>query len=120
MNRKIKILLIFFVAVVAVAFWPTKKAQAFNLARFDSQSVPSSVYVGQTFNVSVTLTNTGTDTWTCCSGNAYRLGVENAAYDHWGLIRVDVSGSVATSQQYTFTFTATAPATAGTYGFQWR
>lgn len=88
-------------------------------AQFISMSVPAQMYVGQPYQVSVTMRNTGVTTWT--SEQAHRLGSQ-APQDtlRWGLGRVALTSPVTPGAQVTFTFTVTAPSTAGTYSFQWR
>jgi hypothetical protein len=88
---------------------------------FVSQSVPSSLAVGQTTSVSVTMKNTGTATWS--EAALYRLGSWNPQDNFtWGTNRVLISGgqTVPPNGNRTFTFNITAPATPGTYNFQWR
>jgi len=87
-------------------------------AAFVSQNVPSAMTVGQTYSVSVTMSNTGNTTWT--SGNYY-LGSQNPQGNTtWGLNRVNLSTTVAPSAQTTFSINITAPSTPGTYNFQWQ
>ncbi len=86
---------------------------------FVSQSVPTSMVAGQTYSVSVTLKNSGTNTWVT---NEYRLGSMNPQDNtRWGLNRVNVPAgtSVLPGANHTFTFNVTAPSTAGNYNFQW-
>ena len=86
---------------------------------FVSQSVPSTMVVGESYQVSVTMFNTSSTTWT--SAQLYRLGSQDPQDNTtWGFNRVGLPGSVAPGQQVTFTFTFTAPAWPGTYNFQWR
>jgi hypothetical protein len=90
-----------------------------NAATFVGQSVPSTMVAGQSYQVSVTMRNTGVTTWT--SAQLYRLGSQYPQDNGiWGLGRVGVPGPVAPGQQVTFNFTVTAPANVGTYHFQWR
>jgi len=99
----------------------TYPALAANDAEFISQTVPSSMTVGQSYSVSVTMKNTGTTSWTA-AGN-YRLGSQNPQDNwNWGNNRAYLSAgdSIAPGQSKTFSFTITAPATPGTYNFQWR
>jgi RHS repeat-associated protein len=99
-------------------FAPTAQAQPYQ-ARFVTQNVPATMIAGQQYAVTVTMLNTGTDTWTQAA--AYRLGSQNGQDNlTWGLGRVDVPTSVGPSQLVTFSFLVTAPATPGTYNFQWR
>jgi RHS repeat-associated protein len=90
-------------------------------ASYVSEStIPTSMVAGQTAAVSVTMTNTGTATWTSGGANPYRLGSLNS--NNWGLLvpgRVEVPTSVAPNASVTFNFTITAPSTPGTYQFGW-
>src|ERR1019366_10474146 len=84
-------------------------------------SVPTQMVAGGSYTVSVTFTNTGTNTWTPDSN--YRLGSQNPRDNGvWGMGRVGLNAgeSIASGQQKTFTWTVTAPAVAGSYNFQWR
>jgi len=90
-------------------------------AQFVSQSVPSTLTVGEQRSVTVTMKNTGTATWT--RGGGYKLGSENPRDNFtWGFNRVWLSSgeSIAQGQQKSFTFTITAPSSPGSYNFQWR
>jgi RHS repeat-associated protein len=90
-----------------------------NGAQFISQSVAQTMVAGQSYSVSVTMKNTGSNTWTTASH--HNLGSQNAQDNTtWGMGRVGLPFSVASGSQATFTSTLTAPATSGTYNFQWR
>jgi RHS repeat-associated protein len=91
-----------------------------NNATFVSQSVPTTMNAGQQYNVSVTMYNSGTKTWTAT--DQHRLGAQNPQDNKtWGFSRVNLPAtSVAPGQSATFNFTVTAPSTPGTYNFQWR
>jgi RHS repeat-associated protein len=90
-----------------------------NGAQFISQSVPQMMTAGQSYSVSITMKNTGSNTWT--TANHYNLGSQNAQDNTtWGTARVALPSSVVSGSQVTFNFTVTAPATSGTYNFQWR
>ncbi len=88
-------------------------------AEFVSWAVPESMGTGGIYPVSLTMRNTGTNTWT--AGELYRLGsvgpVDNVAF---GANRVLLPGPVAPGQTATFAFNARAPRTPGRYDFQWR
>jgi RHS repeat-associated protein len=74
---------------------------------------------GQSYNVSVTMRNTGTNTWTASS--LYRLGSQNPQDNvTWGVGRIELPTSVAPTSSVTFNFIVTAPSAPGTYNFQWR
>jgi thermolysin len=89
-------------------------------ATFISQSVPTSMTTGQSYNVSVTMRNSGTTTWT---SDVYRLSSQNPQDNSvWGFYRVYLPAgtTVPPGSDYTFYFTVTAPSMAGSYNFQWR
>ncbi|MDE2026410.1 MAG: carbohydrate binding domain-containing protein, partial [Patescibacteria group bacterium] len=86
---------------------------------FVSQSVPTSMVAGQSYSVSITMTNNGARDWTASSG--YYLGSQNPQGNTtWGISQVPMPVTISYTQTGTFTFTVTAPATAGTYNFQWQ
>jgi hypothetical protein len=88
---------------------------------FIFQSVPASMVAGQSYAVSVTMQNTGANTWTWA--NAYKLGSWNPRDNFtWGFNRVylPTNVSVLSGAQWTFSFTVRAPSTPGSYAFQWR
>ena len=83
------------------------------------QTVPAFMDAGQSYLVSVTMQNNGSNTWT--QAEAYRLGSQNPQDNMiWGLNRVELPASVPQGGQVTFTFYVTAPSVGGTYNFQWR
>ncbi len=87
-----------------------------NAAQFISQSVPSSMVTGQVYPVSVTMKNTGTNTWT--SAAAYSLGSQNPISNStWGANRFALPASVAPGATATISINVTAP-TPGSYNFQ--
>ncbi|GAB3468147.1 hypothetical protein GCM10027321_36270 [Massilia terrae] len=88
-------------------------------AQITGLSIPASMNPGSTYNVSVTLQNTGNVTWSQASG--YRLG-STSPDDNltWGLKRVEMPVStVAPGSSTTFNFQVTAPTTGGSYLFDW-
>lgn len=94
-------------------------APSTNNSVFVSQSVPSLMYTGQTYPVTITLRNTGTTTWATAN---YRLGSQNpqnnTTWDADG--RIALPSSVAPNATVTFSFNVVAPPTGGSYNFQWR
>ena len=88
-----------------------------NAALFMAQGVPSAMTTGQTYNVSVAVLNTGSETWTQAGG--YRL-VSNTPGVNWGVSNAPLPATVAPGGAATFSFTVTAPATPGYDAFQWR
>ncbi|HEY9284075.1 MAG TPA: NBR1-Ig-like domain-containing protein, partial [Pyrinomonadaceae bacterium] len=94
-------------------------AQGANGAAFFSQSVPTTMSAGQTYNVSVTMTNTGQTTWS--AANSHRLGSQTPTDNTvWRLSRVQLPTSVLPGEKVTIPFTVTAPTVAKSYTFQWR
>jgi C1A family cysteine protease len=88
-------------------------------ARFASQSVPETLLVGQGQDVTVTMRNLGTETWT--PGAQYRLGsLSPPNNQRWGLTRVELPGTIVPGQAVTFAFHVTAPTSPGTAVFRWR
>ncbi len=84
-------------------------------AAFVGQSVPASMIAGRPYHVSVTMTNTGTNTWTAT--DLYRLGeIDNGPWSG----RVHLTQAVAYGASVTFNFTVVAPSAPGTYNFQWQ
>jgi len=89
-------------------------------ALFVSQSVPCNMYPGQTAQASVTIENSGSNTW---DGNSfYGIGLTSSANAVWGTVRnyLGPGETIAPGQQRTFTFNITAPTTPGVYNFQWQ
>jgi len=88
-----------------------------------SQSVPVSMFAGQSYPVSVRLKNVGTTSWSLVGAqcSAFRLGSVNP-YDNttWGSSRAELPGTVAPGGEVTVSFNVTAPSTPGTYNFQRR
>jgi glucose/arabinose dehydrogenase len=94
-----------------------RAAAAANGSQFVSQSVPSVMLAGQSYQVSVRFRNSGSTTWS----GTHRLGSQNP-HDNfvWGMNRVALGATVAPGLERTVTWTVTAPTTPGTYNFQWR
>jgi subtilisin-like proprotein convertase family protein len=92
-----------------------------NDAEFVSQSVPTTMYRGRPYTVSITMRNNGTIPWT--QADLYSLVTENPySNSTFGSTRRDLNSgeTVAPGASRTFTFTAVAPSTVGNYNFQWR
>lgn len=93
-----------------------------------TQSVPTTMAAGKTYNIIITVKNTGTTTWTPNSAaNAtgdYKLalidmGDNNRNTGYWGVTEAPVTRSIEPGETATFEMNITAPQTAGTYPFQW-
>ncbi len=80
-------------------------------------TVPAAMTQGKSYNVAVTMKNTGNTTW--AAGSAYRLGSTNPMNTTlWSPNRVNLNNAVAPGAQYTFSFAVVAPA-AGSYIMGW-
>lgn len=91
-----------------------------NALAFVSQSVPAQMVAGSVYEASVTLRNTGSNTWTY---GEYKLASKNPhANTFWGRSRVDLGPgeSIGTGQEKTFSWSFTAPNSPGDYNFQWQ
>jgi hypothetical protein len=86
-------------------------------ARFVSQSVPTTVRAGEAFQVSLTLSNTGTTAWS--EPNAIRLQAASGSPE-WAVASVPLAPGEALHRggEKTFTFNVQAPTTPGTHVFQ--
>ena len=84
-----------------------------------SYTIPTTMITGQQYQVSVTMKNIGTLSWSKAS--EFKLG-DWPNQNTWTTTRAYLSDNevIAPEQTKTFTFTVTAPAAPGTYNFQWR
>lgn len=97
---------------------PTPVPRPRRRGRVRRVDAPTYMEAGYSYNVSVTVANDGTDTWTSAEG--FRLGSLNPTDNYtWGINRVDLPAAVPTDAEVTFNFTVTAPPTPGYYNFQW-
>ena len=116
-NKAFARALLFMLALLALLFSTAARAQ--NNAAFVSQSVPTSMLTGATYNVTVAMSNTGGTTWT--AANSLFLGSQNPENNAtWGGARVAMPASVGPGGQANFAFQIIAPSAPGTYNFQWR
>ncbi len=83
---------------------------------------PDTVVAGQQFNVTFSLSNTGTKTWIAGSGVNRHLLMSNDPIDNsiWGTGRIGLPGNIGAGGSVGVTKTLTAPATAGSYIFSWQ
>jgi hypothetical protein len=90
-----------------------------NNAQITANTIPATMTAGQTYNVSVTVKNTGTTTWTAADG--YKLCAVGYS-DPFTSARklLGASESIAPNQSKTFYFAMKAPAAPGTYTSDWR
>ena len=104
-------------AKLAVTVAPA--APPVDAATYGAQSVPARMAPGQSYPVSVTLTNTGNTTWS--NEGLYRLASQNPTDNlTWGINRVALPASVSPGGVVQFDFTVTAPTAPGTYKYQWQ
>lgn len=84
-------------------------------AQIVSDTIPSRMYPGQTYNVSVTVENTGNYDWN--NADQYKLGVEGAGSTFGIAVRqyLNSTESIGNEATKTFYFTMTAPLSSGSY-----
>jgi hypothetical protein len=106
----------------AAAMLTVSLANPANNARFDIQNVPTTMTAGQSYNIAIRMTNTGTSTWT--KANGYKLLPQRPQGNSmWGVRSVDLPASltqVSPNGVAIFNFAVTAPSTPGSYVFEWR
>ncbi|MBP5718837.1 MAG: N-acetylmuramoyl-L-alanine amidase, partial [Abditibacteriota bacterium] len=95
----------------------TVTAPPANLARYVSDTIPSTVVVGETRTVSITMKNVGTSTWT--SGDNYKLGAIDNTDPFSSAGRRYLSADVAPGQTVTFTVNMTF-SEVGTFTTDWQ
>ncbi|TSC58056.1 MAG: hypothetical protein Greene041619_835 [Candidatus Peregrinibacteria bacterium Greene0416_19] len=86
-------------------------------------SIPSSVTAGQTFDVRMTVRNTGQTTFKAgtpgVTGTYHLMSFDPPDNNTWGSHRIPLSSDVAPGQPVPVTFVARAPSQAGTYAFSY-
>lgn len=84
---------------------------------FVSDTIPATMTVGQSYNVSITFRNRGL-LWNSARG--FALGAVGNSDPFTGTTRVSPSSEVWPNTTWTFNFTLTAPATPGAYTTDWQ
>jgi RHS repeat-associated protein len=89
-----------------------------NGASLISLSVPLNMVTGQSYNVAVSMNNSGTTTW---QPGIWKLGSQ-APQDNttWGPNRVQLAAPVAPGSSVAFSFVVRAPTTPGIYTYKWQ
>ena len=99
-------------------FWYASDLRGLD-ARFQGQTVPEHVVVGTPQQASVTMVNTGTESWSANRG--VRLGSQSPQDNQvWGLSRVELPADVPPGDAVTFGFAIAATAGGARRPFQWR
>jgi hypothetical protein len=86
-------------------------------ATVGSQNFPTTMTPGQTATVTVSMNNTGTQTW--AADGTYGLWTENTKGNLWGATYTPVKVATPMGSAATFTFQVTAPSTGGAYEQKW-
>ena len=84
-------------------------------AEYVSSVVPSTMTIGQSYLVSLTLKNTGNYTWT----SGYGLALQSTGYWNVGRVPLNAAETVPPGYEKTFTFAVQPPSAAGAYSMQW-
>ncbi len=87
-------------------------------ADVSSQVVPATMLSGSTQTLSITMENTGTDSWP--AGGAITLRSTNTPFQLWTTGSAPVPTLTANGETVTFTFDVAAPDTPGSYNSEWR
>ena len=86
---------------------------------FISQNIPSEMETGLTYDVIVTMKNTGSTTW---KTGEYKLKVSTTGADNtlnaWSVANVELSNDILSRSEVTFSFKVTAPNKSGVYNLQ--
>jgi hypothetical protein len=98
-------------------YYGTTPTNAFYSTEYVSDTIPSEMMPGESYNVSITFRNRGV-LWT--AARQFRLGAVNDSDPFTPFNRVSLGSDVGTGQTCTFQFTMTAPMAAGTYTTDWR
>ena len=90
-----------------------------NNALFISQKVSSEMEAGLTYDVTVTMKNSGSTTW---KPGEYKLKVSTKGADNtigaWAVANVELSDDVTAGSEVVFSFKVTAPKKSGVYNLQ--
>ena len=99
----------------------SREVTALRAAYVSMAGVPSSIARGATFNVTITMKNTGSEIWR--ESTHHRLGSQDPQDNlTWGTGRIllGATDAIAGGQQASFRAQLRAPPAAGSYPFQWR
>lgn len=98
-------------------YFGTSPTYAFYSAEYVSDTIPTEMMPGQTYDVSVTFRNRGV-LWT--NTRDFHLGAVGDSDPFTAFNRVNLTANVGTTQTHTFEFTMTAPLTPGVHTTDWR
>jgi hypothetical protein len=89
------------------------------MAEFVSQTVPTGMNAGATYNVAIRMKNTGSRTWNASAG-VVLVSQNPLGNATWGFPLVSLPHDVEPGGVVEFAFGVTAPSSAGNYNFQFR
>lgn len=87
-------------------------------AKIVNTTIPSVMLAGQSYTVSVTVKNTGSQVWTAAQGFKLIPLADSALFT--SVQTLDVNDTIAPGQEKTFTFVMSAPTTTGIYNADWQ
>lgn len=97
----------------------TGRTDQYDNAAYLSQSTPGQMIPGQSYGVSVSMKNTGTNTWSQGSYSLKLINVNESTAKTWAVSSVDVNSTVSPGNEVVFNFTIIAPVE-GSYNIQWQ
>lgn len=97
----------------------TGKLDQYDNAAYLSQSTPGVMIPGQSYGVSVSMKNTGSNTWSQGSYSLKLINVNESTSRTWSVSSVDVNSTVSPGNEVVFNFTIIAPVE-GSYNIQWQ
>jgi len=128
--KKFNLFLKFLLAVLSLSFLANSEvysqggakgnAPQTDNASYLSQSTPGMMEPGKTYDVSISMKNSGSTVW---QKDNYKLKLMNptdAMIKLWGLSAIDLGSAINPGEQVSFTFKLKAPETPGDYNLQWQ
>lgn len=101
---------------------PPPISSAGNSSVFVDETLSSSMTAGKIYTATITMRNTGSNTWTPGSYRLVNLSTygDPTTTNQWGINGVELNENVYPGSSKVFSFNVTAPSASGSYLFQWR
>jgi hypothetical protein len=122
--KTIKVFAVMLVMLIGIAAQSQEVATGtspqYNNAIYISQSIPGNMNSGQSYGVSVTMKNTGNNTWRQGNYTLRLASVSESIAKTWMVSSVDLNSTVGSGEVVIFNFSLTAPQVEGNYNMQWQ